>query len=102
MEACAIKMEERNNHNKKTMEVKNLSITRIYNLISVEKRRKISLKISEMSTKVDVLKIKGYQIIMMKKAMESLVKKKKVIQISHQNLIKMIDQETTLHSIQKV
>ena len=60
------------------------------------------IKITEMSTKVDAHKIKEYQIIMMGKAMESLVKKKKAIQISHQNLIKMIDQETTLHSIQKV
>ena len=102
MEACAIKMEERNNHNKKTMEVKNLSITRIYNLISMEKRRKINLKISEMSTKVDAHKIKEYQIIMIKKAMESLVKKKKKLQVWHQNLFKMIDQETTLLSIQKV
>ena len=55
-----------------------------------------------MSTKVDAHKIKEYQIIMMEKAMESLVKKKKKLQVWHQNLFKMIDQETTLLSIQKV
>ena len=52
----AIKMERRSNHNKKMMEVKNLSMLLISNLKSVEIRTKRNLKLAvATTTKVDVL-----------------------------------------------
>ena len=78
-------MEERSNHNKKTMEVKNLSMQLISNLKSVERRTKRNLKIAvATTTKVDV-KTTTESKTKTKKATISPVKEKnRRIQMLHQ------------------
>ena len=81
-------MEERSNHNKKTMEVKNLLILLISNLKSVERRTKRNLKIAvATNTKVDVKTIMESK-TKTKKATNSPAKEKyRRIQMLHQTWV---------------
>ena len=78
-------MEERSNHNKKTMEVKNLSMQLISNLKSVERRTKRSLKIAvTTTTKVDVKIIMESKTKTKKATISPVKEKNRRIQMLHQ------------------
>ena len=86
-------MEERSNHNKKTMEVKNLSMQLISNLKSVEikteeRRTKRSLKIAvTTTTKVDVKIIMESKTKTKKATISPAKEKKRRIQMLHQTWV---------------